>query len=169
MSLAEKVTALCRFVSRVIDHCVPFFDVLKVSKKFEWTDKCEQAFQVLKEHMGQPPLLSKLIEGERLFLYLTISKEAVNATLIRAEEKVQQSIYYVSILNLEEPYVVIRKNNNSQKKKLAYIQNQIRRNDHKYEFLITTTFTQNKYFKQNEMAKPKKAVIHGVTEKTRKL
>ena len=40
------------------------FEVLKRSKKFEWTDKCEQAFLALKEHIGHPPLLLKPIEGK---------------------------------------------------------------------------------------------------------
>ena len=61
MSLSGKVVALSRFISRATDCCVPFFDVLKGSKKFKWMDKCEQAFQALKEHLGQPLLLSKPI------------------------------------------------------------------------------------------------------------
>ena len=52
MSLAARAAALSRFVSRAIDHCVPFFDMLKGSKKFDLIDKCEQAFQALKEHLG---------------------------------------------------------------------------------------------------------------------
>ena len=51
ISLAGKVAVLSRFISRAIDYCVPFFNVLKGSKKFEWIDKCEQAFQTLKEHL----------------------------------------------------------------------------------------------------------------------
>ena len=89
MSLAGKVATLSRFVSRATYHCVSFFDVLKGSKKFEWTDKCEQAFQALKQHLGQPSLLSKPIEGDKLYMYLIVSKEAVSAALIREEEKVQ--------------------------------------------------------------------------------
>ena len=41
MSLAGRVATFNRFVSRAIDHYVPFFDILKASKKFEWMDKCE--------------------------------------------------------------------------------------------------------------------------------
>ena len=63
--------------------------MLKGSKKFEWIDKCEQAFLAFKEHLGPLLLLSKPIEGEKLYLYLTISEEAVNATLVREEDKVQ--------------------------------------------------------------------------------
>ena len=89
MSLTDRVVALSCFVSRAIDRCAPFFDVIKGSKKFEWTEKCEQAFLALKEHLGRPPLLSKPIEEENLYLFLVVSKEAVSAALVREEEKVQ--------------------------------------------------------------------------------
>ena len=36
--LNGKVAALNKFVSRVIDKCLPFFHTLK--KSFEWTAKC---------------------------------------------------------------------------------------------------------------------------------
>ena len=44
-SLTRWVAALSRFVFRSTDKCLPFFDALKEGKKFEWTDKCEVAFQ----------------------------------------------------------------------------------------------------------------------------
>ena len=62
--------------------------MLKGSKKFKWTEKYEQAFMALKEHSGRPPFLSKLIEGEKIYIYLAVSEEAVSAALIREEEKV---------------------------------------------------------------------------------
>ena len=52
MSLVGRVATLSRFVSRATDHYTPFFDVLKGSKKFEWKNKYEQAFQALKDHLG---------------------------------------------------------------------------------------------------------------------
>ena len=88
MSLVSRVAALSRFVSRATDRRVPFFDVLKESKRFEWTNKFEQAFQALKERLGLLPFLSKSIDGEKLYLYLVVSKEAVSAALVREEEKV---------------------------------------------------------------------------------
>ena len=87
MSLAGRVATFSCFVSQATDRCAPFFDVLKGSKKFEWTKKCEQAFLVLKEHLGRSPLLSKPIEREKIYLYLVISEEATNAILVIEEEK----------------------------------------------------------------------------------
>ena len=87
--MAGRVATLRRFMSTATDRCTPFFDVLKGSKMFEWTEKCEQAFQSLKQHLGYPPLLSKLIDGEKLYLYLAVSQEAISIALIREEEEVQ--------------------------------------------------------------------------------
>ena len=53
-----------------------------------------RAFLALNEHLGRPPLLSKPIEGEKLYLYLAIFEEAINATLVKEEEKVQWLVYY---------------------------------------------------------------------------
>ena len=62
--------------------------MLKGPKKFKWTEKYEQAFLALKEHLGCLPLLSNPIEGKKLYLYLVVFKEAVNAALVREEDKV---------------------------------------------------------------------------------
>ena len=85
--------------------------MLKGSKKFEWMDKYEQAFLALKEHLGHPSFLLKPIEGENLYLYLVISEEAVNAFLVREEEKVQWLVYYVSkrLLDAETRYPELEK------------------------------------------------------------
>ena len=89
MSITGRVATLSRFVSRAIDCCAPFFDVLKGSKKFKWTEKCEQAFLALKEHLGRLSFLSKPIEREKLYLYLTVSEETISTSLVKEEGKVQ--------------------------------------------------------------------------------
>ena len=85
--------------------------MLKGSKRFKWTDKCEQAFQALKEHLGRPPLLSKPIEGKKLYLYLVVFEEVVSVALVREEEKVQWPVYYVSkrLLDAETRYSELEK------------------------------------------------------------
>ena len=55
-SLNGKVAALNRFILRATDKCLPFFRTLK--KSFEWTAKCQQAFEELKAYLSTPPLLS---------------------------------------------------------------------------------------------------------------
>ena len=93
-SLTRRVTAFNRFVSKATDKCLPFFKVLK--KAFEWTDKCQKAFQDLKAYLIAAPLLSPSIPGEELYLYLAMSLHAARLALIREEGKIQKPVYYTS-------------------------------------------------------------------------
>ena len=93
-NLTGQVAALNRFVSRATDRCLPFFKTLR--KTFEWNGECEKAFQELKKYLGAPPLLSRLVMGERLYLYLAVSENAISSALIRMEDGMQKPIYYTS-------------------------------------------------------------------------
>jgi hypothetical protein len=83
--LIGKVAMLNHFVSRSTDKCILFFKILK--KAFEWTDKCQQAFEELKVYLATPPLLSPSKQGEELYLYLVVSLTAVSSTFIREEDR----------------------------------------------------------------------------------
>ncbi|XP_075640510.1 uncharacterized protein LOC142612284 [Castanea sativa] len=86
-SLNGRVAALNRFVSRATGKCLPFFKVLR--KAFEWTNKCQKAFEELKTYLASPSLLSPSKPGEELFLYLAVSQTAVSLVLIPREENEQ--------------------------------------------------------------------------------
>lgn len=81
--LTRQIIALNKFISKATDKCLPFYKTLK--QAFQWTNKCEAAFQSLKEYLAKPPLLSWFVEGEDLFLYLAVSKSVVSLALIREE------------------------------------------------------------------------------------
>ncbi|XP_050280556.1 uncharacterized protein LOC126721549 [Quercus robur] len=108
-SLTGRVAALNRFVSKATDKCLPFFKVLR--KAFEWTDKCQRAFQDLKDYLTTAPLLSPSVQGEELYLYLAVSPHAVSSALIREEGKVQKPVYYTSraLRGAEGRYLLIEK------------------------------------------------------------
>ena len=46
--------------------------------------------------MTEPPLLAKPSEGEKLYLYLAVSEQAISAVMVKEDGKIQKSIYYVS-------------------------------------------------------------------------
>ena len=83
-SLNGKIVARNRFISRVADKCLPFFRILK--KSFEWTDECQQAFENLKLYLSSPSLLSPSKPGEKLYLYLAVSRAAISVALVREED-----------------------------------------------------------------------------------
>ncbi|GKV19151.1 hypothetical protein SLEP1_g29444 [Rubroshorea leprosula] len=94
--LTGRVVALHRFIARSAERCLPFFKALREPKHFQWTDECQQAFDELKQYLASAPLLSKLVEGESLYLYMGVTGEAVSSVLLREENKNQKPICYVS-------------------------------------------------------------------------
>ncbi|KAK3012582.1 hypothetical protein RJ639_009731 [Escallonia herrerae] len=88
--------ALGRFMARSAERCLPFFKAIKKAKNFAWTDDCQKSFEELKTYLSSPPLFSKPLPGEDLFMYLSVTKVAVSIILVREEDGVQKPIYYVS-------------------------------------------------------------------------
>lgn len=110
-SLTGKVAIISRFISKSTDKCVPFFNLLKRNKKFEWREECDRVFQAVKEHLSQPPVLSKPIEGESLYIYLVVTNVIASAILVRQEDTVQKVAYYLSkrLVDAETRYPAIEK------------------------------------------------------------
>ncbi|KAK3013371.1 hypothetical protein RJ639_009536 [Escallonia herrerae] len=71
-------------------------EAIRKAKDFEWTEECQKSFEELKLYLSSPPLLTKPVTGEDLFLYLSISEVAVSTVLIREEEGKQRPVYYIS-------------------------------------------------------------------------
>ncbi|CAA7017572.1 unnamed protein product [Microthlaspi erraticum] len=90
--LTGRIAALNRFISRSTDKCLPFYQLLRSNKKFEWDKKCEDAFKQLKEYLTTPPILAKPEEGETLLLYIAISSTAVSGVLVREDRGEQASL-----------------------------------------------------------------------------
>ncbi|GKV13325.1 hypothetical protein SLEP1_g24352 [Rubroshorea leprosula] len=88
--LTRRVAAFHRFISKSADKCLLFFKIMRSAaqkdesgkqKKFEWNQACQAAFKELKSYLSSPPLLTKAIDGEILYLYLGISDEATSLVL----------------------------------------------------------------------------------------
>ncbi|GKA67736.1 reverse transcriptase domain-containing protein [Tanacetum coccineum] len=98
-SLNEKLAAFSRFLSKGAERSLPFFKVLKSckgKKKIHWTDEADKAFKEIKKFFQALPTLIAPRAGETLTMYLTASKESINAALFakRSEEKIP--IYFVN-------------------------------------------------------------------------
>ncbi|XP_023752848.1 uncharacterized protein LOC111901196 [Lactuca sativa] len=105
--LTGRVAALNRFISRSPERCKPFYDIFKKNKIFKWTQEHEDAYQELKKHLSSPPLSVKLLDGEPILLYLSVSLSAVSVVQAKDLDGNEHPIYYVSknILDLETRFV----------------------------------------------------------------
>ena len=94
--LNGRITALGRFISCSVKKCLPLFCALKNAKKFEWNNDCHKAFEEIQNFLTSPPLLSRPIPNEPLYLYLSIGYKSIASVLVREEGSQQHLVYYVS-------------------------------------------------------------------------
>ncbi|GAU51996.1 hypothetical protein TSUD_417990, partial [Trifolium subterraneum] len=95
-TLNGMLTSMARFVAKSAQHALPLFKLLRKETTFEWTEECEGALQHLKRALSEPPVLTRPVEGEKLYLYLAVASEAISAVLIRETEQGQKHVYFVS-------------------------------------------------------------------------
>ncbi|XP_074328318.1 uncharacterized protein LOC141666223 [Apium graveolens] len=97
--LSGCLEALRRFIPRLAEKCLPFFELLKGAqnkKLIEWTPDCQTTFEEVKRHLMNPPILSKAKPGEPLYLYIAAGERAVSSALIWEENGMQTPVYYAS-------------------------------------------------------------------------
>ncbi|KAI5354381.1 hypothetical protein L3X38_007276 [Prunus dulcis] len=100
-----------KFAPTIYMSVQTIFKALKNGQKDKWDEECEVAFQSLKTYLTSPPLLSILVPGEDLFVYLAVSNSAISSALIREELGAQHPIFYTSkaLLDAETRYPKLEK------------------------------------------------------------
>ena len=95
--LTRMTAALNRFISRSVDRCQPFFQLLHKWKNFEWTEECVIAFEELKQYLSHPLILSwPEKEEEGLYAYIAVIDHAISLVLVRMKNGMQRLVYYIN-------------------------------------------------------------------------
>jgi hypothetical protein len=68
--LAGCMAALGRFIARSGEKALPFFKLMKHTRKFEWTPKADKAFAELKKYLTSPPIMVTPTLCDPLLLYI---------------------------------------------------------------------------------------------------
>jgi hypothetical protein len=84
--LTGRVASLNRFIPRVVERSLPFFQVLRSSKNFQWSETQKQAFQELKDYLSNMTKMCRPEPKSPLLLYLSASNSAVSAMLVQEKE-----------------------------------------------------------------------------------
>jgi hypothetical protein len=85
--LTGRVAALNRFIPRAVERSLPFFQVLRSSKNFQWSESQKKAFQELKDYLSNMTKLCPLEPRSPLLLFVSASNSAVSAMLVQEKEK----------------------------------------------------------------------------------
>jgi phage FluMu protein gp41 len=85
--LTGRVAALNRFIPRVAETSLPFFQVLRSSKNFQWSETQKQDFQELKDYLSNMTKLCPPEPRSPLMLYESASNSAVSVVLLQEKEE----------------------------------------------------------------------------------
>jgi hypothetical protein len=81
--LAGRLASLNRFISRSAERNLPFFEILKSVKVFQWGSAQQKAFEELKQYLIDLTTLTPPSPGAPLLLYVAASHSAMSAHLYR--------------------------------------------------------------------------------------
>jgi hypothetical protein len=98
--LTRRLASLNKFFSRSTERNLPFFEVLKSAKVFQWGPVQQKAFEDLKQYLIQLTTLTPPSSGAPLLLYVAASHAAVSAALVQEKQdeqtKKQVLVYFIS-------------------------------------------------------------------------
>ena len=76
-----RLQNISRFIAKVTTICEPILKLLRKNQPVIWDDKCQQAFEAIKNYLMNLPVLQPPKSGKPLILYLAIEKDAIGAML----------------------------------------------------------------------------------------
>jgi hypothetical protein len=79
--LTGRVAALNRFIPKAAERSLPFFQVLRSSKNFQWSETQKQAFKELKDYLSNMTKLCPPEPRSPLLLHVSASNSAVMRTM----------------------------------------------------------------------------------------
>jgi ribonuclease HI len=85
--LTGRVAALNRFIPKAAERSLPFFQVLRSAKNFQWSEPQKRAFQELKDYLSNMTKLCPPEPKSPLLLYVSASSSAVSAVLVQEKEE----------------------------------------------------------------------------------
>jgi hypothetical protein len=105
--LVGRLSSLNRFISRLVERNLPFFEILKSAELFHWGPAQQKAFEELKQYLIDFTTLTPPSSGTPLLLYVAASHAAVSAALVQDKQdgqiKKQAPVYFVSkVLSLSK-------------------------------------------------------------------
>jgi hypothetical protein len=85
--LTGRVAALNRFIPRAAERGLPFFQVPRSSKNFQWSEIQKQSFQELKDYLSNMTKLCPPKPRSPLLLYVSASNLVVSTVLVQEKEE----------------------------------------------------------------------------------
>jgi hypothetical protein len=87
--LTGQIASLNRFISKLAEHSLPFFTILRGFTNMEWGVEHQKAFDDLKSYLQHLPTQSSPEQGQPLILYVSAMHSAISGALVTEKEITQ--------------------------------------------------------------------------------
>lgn len=94
-ALQCRIASIWRFLSNLSWKCKPFSKLMKMDASFTWNAGYQQAFDNIKAYLTKPHVLTSLVKGQPLVLYITVLQHSLGALQTQENEE-EKEIYYLS-------------------------------------------------------------------------
>jgi len=132
---------------------------MKKAEKFAWNESSEEAFQIIKKELAEPPVLSKPVHGTPLLVYLAVSPEVVSVAIVQGETE-QKPVYLVSrvLQDAETRYQAIEKVVLA----LVHASRRLRQYFQSHEIVLRTDFPINKILQKTRVGRKNDRLVSRV-------
>jgi hypothetical protein len=80
-SLQGHLQSIRSFIAQLANKSLPFTHLLHKNVPFKWEEKCELAFNQIKQYLMNPPVFVPPTLGEPLILYISTTKVSLGVLL----------------------------------------------------------------------------------------
>ncbi|KAL0361043.1 UNVERIFIED_CONTAM: Transposon Tf2-12 polyprotein [Sesamum radiatum] len=96
-SLQGNLAFIRRFISNLAGRCQPFNHLMKKDALFQWDERSQNAFESIKRHLLNPPVLGAPTLGKPLILYIAAQERSIGALMAQEnKEGKEKALYYLS-------------------------------------------------------------------------
>ena len=93
--LEGRLAYIRRFILNLSEKCQSFTKLMKKGGSFIWDDACQQAFEEIKRHLTQPPVLTAPVSGKPFLIYIRGINHFLGVLLAQNnDQRHKQAIYY---------------------------------------------------------------------------
>ena len=85
------MAALSCFKSCLNDKGLPFFKLLKASKRFSWLDEADTAFEQLKLFLTKPPIMTAPRPDETQLIYIAATSRVISTAIVIENEEARHT------------------------------------------------------------------------------
>ena len=110
--LQGRLAYIRRFIANLSGRCQPFNKLIKKGVSFVWDGACQQAFEVIKQYLTNPPVLVAAVSGKPFLISVRAMDHSLGALLAQNNDQGhEQAIYYLSLtmIGAEHRYNPIEK------------------------------------------------------------